>query len=302
MTLRPASSRALLAAATAAALAGCTPDYSPNTYSSNAVQQANKVEQGVIVGVRDVDVSANPTAGAVVGGAAGGIAGAQVGTGPISAFSALGGSLIGGLAGTAAEHATGDTKAFEYIVRKSAGDLVSVTQKDTTPLAIGERVLVIAGSQARVVPDYTVNLTPGPKEKAAAAKPAGEPKPTPTEAPGDAPKPDAAKTEAPPASPAAAATPPAAGQAPEPVKPDTPTADAAPAGGTAAFPLPPASGSRPNDPVDVPASAAPAEASEPPSPAPEASAPSAGAPIRLTDPLPAPAPSPGPDGSGKTEP
>jgi outer membrane lipoprotein SlyB len=143
------------------ALAGCGADYSPNTYASNAVQQANKVEQGTVVGVRDVAVSASGAAGAVVGGAAGGIAGAQVGVGPVSAFSALGGSLVGGLAGTAVEHAAGDTRAFEYIVRKTAGgDLVSVTQKDTTPLALGQHVLVIAGNQARVVPDYTVNLTP----------------------------------------------------------------------------------------------------------------------------------------------
>ncbi|MBN8872799.1 MAG: hypothetical protein J0H67_08185, partial [Rhodospirillales bacterium] len=138
-------------------LSGCGPNYSPDTYASNAVQQANKVEQGVVVGVRDVAVSASGTAGAVTGGAAGGIAGAQVGTGTVSAFSALGGTLIGGLAGVATEHAVGDTRAFEYIVRKGNGDLVSVTQKDTTPLAIGQKVLVIAGNQARVVPDYTVN-------------------------------------------------------------------------------------------------------------------------------------------------
>ncbi len=36
------------------------------------------------------------------------------------------------------------------------GDLVSVTQKDKTPLVLGQKVLVIAGTQARVVPDYTV--------------------------------------------------------------------------------------------------------------------------------------------------
>jgi len=37
-----------------ALLVGCGPDYSPNTYSTNAVQQANKVERGVVVGVRPV--------------------------------------------------------------------------------------------------------------------------------------------------------------------------------------------------------------------------------------------------------
>ena len=47
------------------------------------------------------------------------------------------------------EHAQGDTTAWEYIVKESKGDLVSVTQKDDKPLAIGQKVLVIAGNQAR---------------------------------------------------------------------------------------------------------------------------------------------------------
>lgn len=160
--------RFALLAALAAALAGCGPDYSPNTYASNAVQQANAVVQGVVVGVRQVDVSAAAGVGTVTGAAAGGIAGSQVGVGPARAFSALGGSLVGGIAGAAAEHATSDTTAFEYIVRKTNGDLLSVTQKDEVPLTIGQKVLVIAGNQARVVADYTVPV----RTEAAEPKPA----------------------------------------------------------------------------------------------------------------------------------
>jgi hypothetical protein len=58
---------------------------------------------------------------------------------------------VGGLGGTAAEHAIKDTTGYEYIVRKANGDLLSVTQKDETPLAVGQHVLVIAGPQARIV-------------------------------------------------------------------------------------------------------------------------------------------------------
>jgi outer membrane lipoprotein SlyB len=155
--------RIAFCAALAVSVTGCGPDYSPNTYSSNAVQQANKVDQGVVVGVRQVDVSAAGTTGTLVGGAAGGIAGAQAGSGVTSALGALGGSLVGGIAGNAAEHVAGDTHAFEYIVRKSNGDLLSVTQKDEMPLAVGQKVLVISGNQARVVPDYTVPAPP-PKQ------------------------------------------------------------------------------------------------------------------------------------------
>ena len=144
-----------------AALAGCGPDYSPNTYSAVAVQQANKVDQGVIAGYREIAIRADGTVGTVTGGAAGGVLGAQAPDGGVvTALSTIGGTLIGGLVGNSVEHAAGDTKAFEYIVRKTNGDLVSVTQKDQTPLAIGLKVLVIEGKQARIVADYSVPLEP----------------------------------------------------------------------------------------------------------------------------------------------
>jgi outer membrane lipoprotein SlyB len=151
---------ALLGAATLAALAGCKSNYSPDTYASGAVQQANPVDQGVVVGAREVGVSADTTVGVVTGAAAGGVAGSQVGGGVTSAFGAIGGGLLGGLAGSAAQHVEGDAQAYEYIVRKTKGDLISVTQQDKTPLKVGDHVLVIAGKQARIVPDYTVPVTP----------------------------------------------------------------------------------------------------------------------------------------------
>jgi len=145
-------------------LAGCGPSYSPNTYDSGAVQKANPVEQGVIVGVRNVGVSTEGTTGAVTGAAAGGIAGSQLpGGGATQALGALGGGLIGSLVGRSTEKVAGATVAIEYIVRKTDDKLISVTQQDEKPLAVGQHVLVIAGNQARIVPDYTVKLPDPPK-------------------------------------------------------------------------------------------------------------------------------------------
>ncbi len=182
-----------------AGVSGCGPTYSPDTYASNAAQQANKVEQGVIVGVRNVGVSASGTVGTVTGAAAGGIAGSQAGVGPISAFTSLGGALVGGIAGSTIEHATADTTAFEYIVRKPNDDLVSVTQKDKTPLALGQKVLVIGGTQARVVADYTVPPSIKAVEAVKAVE-AGKPDAVPPDAkPPDAKPAEAAETAAQPA-------------------------------------------------------------------------------------------------------
>lgn len=152
----------------ASALAACGSDYSPNTYNTAAVQQANKVERGVIVGLRDVMVTSKGSTGAVTGAAVGGVTGSQVPTGVGSALGAIGGSLIGGIIGQSVEQTSADSPAFEYVVQKTNGELVSVTQKDETRLAIGQKVLVIAGPQARIVADYTVDLAPP-------AKPAAEP-------------------------------------------------------------------------------------------------------------------------------
>ena len=145
--------------AAAALLAACSPDYSPNTCNGDAVQQAAKVEAGHRGGrAQKIGVSAQGVVGAATGAAAGGAVefadarrrrhrgagrGRQHG-------------LIGGLVGTAAEHASDDTTAYEYVVREPKGDLVSVTQQDAVPLQIGTHVLVIAGKQARIVRDYTV--------------------------------------------------------------------------------------------------------------------------------------------------
>jgi outer membrane lipoprotein SlyB len=230
--------RFLTAGLVVAGLSGCGPSYSPDTYASNAVQQANKVEQGVVVGVRPVGVSASGTVGTASGAAAGGIAGAQVGVGPVSAITALSGSLVGGFAGSAAEHVTADTDAYEYIVRKPNGDLVSVTQKDRVPLTLGQKVLVIAGNQARVVPDYTVppDVSPAKADKPAEAQPVSPAAPAlvapapPAAAPAPvAPAPPAAVPAPVAPAPAPAAPAPAPDQRP-PAADAKPAQDAAPAG------------------------------------------------------------------------
>jgi outer membrane lipoprotein SlyB len=147
----------LISALALVALSACGPSYSPDTYASAAAQQAAKVERGIVVGVRQVDISANTTIAGATGGAAGGLGASQVGSGVVNGLATLGGAVAGVVAGSTVGHAIEDTSGYEYIVRKPNGDLVSVTQKDATPLAVGARVLVIAGPQARIVADYTVD-------------------------------------------------------------------------------------------------------------------------------------------------
>jgi len=188
------SARLLPGLACLLVLAACSPTYSPDTYASSAVQQASKVDQGVIVGRRRVDVTPAGVTGAATGAAAGGIAGSQLpGSSATQALGVLGGGLVGGVIGSAVERSSGKVFAFEYVVRrvvpdKANGDLVSVTQQDAVPLPIGSKVLVIAGSQARIVPDYTVTMDP------AAPQPGTQATAPPPPAVTQAPLPDAPPT------------------------------------------------------------------------------------------------------------
>jgi outer membrane lipoprotein SlyB len=212
-----------------ALLAACSPDYSPDTYATRAVQQANKVEQGVVVGRRQIEISADGTTGAVTGAAAGGVAGTRLGGGEItSAFAGIGGGLLGGLLGTAVEKGVGTAPGFEYVVRKPNNELVSVVQRDETPLAIGQKVLVINGAQARIVADYTVTLD-SPRGASSS--------PIPVPAANPAPDPAATPAQATPNTPVVPATPPmgqenlpppATAPAPDAPAPAAPAPDAAP--------------------------------------------------------------------------
>ena len=298
-----------------AALAGCGPDYSPNTYSTAAVQQANKVDQGVIAGYREVAIRADGTVGAITGGAAGGVLGAQAPDGGvITALSAIGGTLIGGLVGTGVEHVADDTKAFEYIVRKPGGDLISVTQRDTTPLEVGLKVLVIEGKQARIVPDYSV-----PPEKAA---------PSDSSAANTGKSAKAAKADKGTATDEATATdtmnPPAKTNLPDKADAGTTTSGApggtpsdagpapaqAPSPSTAATPPAPASGVAETGPAAQPAPSQPSETSAAPAAAPASPSAQQSAPAAQSPPAegdqggsspPAPVmPAPAPAGSGST--
>ena len=98
-------------------------------------------------------------------------------------------------------------------MRKPNGDLLSVTQKDEVPLKLGQKVLLIAGNQARIVPDYTVTTDTQAKETPSApaqtAPASGRVAETPPPAPSPEPSPS------PPADPTPASTPP-------PAEPSTP--------------------------------------------------------------------------------
>ncbi|MCW8085845.1 hypothetical protein [Sabulicella glaciei] len=161
----------------ALALAGCGTRYNPDEYASRAVQQANPVQQGVVIGARRIAITTDGHAGAAVGGASGGALGAASGGHPMaSTLGAVSGALVGGVLGAMTERAATASDGTEYIIRRTdRPELVSVTQRDRDPLPVGARVLVIAGAQARIVPDYTSEIPGLPPLDGAPPTPSPQP-------------------------------------------------------------------------------------------------------------------------------
>jgi outer membrane lipoprotein SlyB len=157
----------LLALMLIATVSGCAKPYSPDVYSPGGMQQANKVERATIDSVRQVDVN-DPSLGlgTFAGAAAGGIAGSQIGKGGGNAAAILGGVLIGGAIGWLIEQDTNATTAYEYILEKKNGDLITLAQKQEQPFMIGDHVFILYGVQARVIPDTTnTSSTPAKSQK-----------------------------------------------------------------------------------------------------------------------------------------
>jgi outer membrane lipoprotein SlyB len=225
MTLTPFPRLAALLAL--GALAACGSSFSANEYAARAVQQANPVQQGMIVGSRRVAIAAGGETGATAGAAAGGAIGgaAAAGNSVSTALGAVGGALLGSLVGTTAERATANTDAVEYIIRKNAdGELISVTQRDPVPIPLGTAVLVIAGNQARVVPDYIASQAEPPARLGQRRPAASRPEP----APATAPAPPAPVAESlPAAAPLAQAAPEPAPEPPQSLPPIAAPMDAA---------------------------------------------------------------------------
>lgn len=151
-------------------MAGCAKQYSPDQYGPGGMQQANKVDRAVVHSFREVDVN-DPSLGlgTAGGAAAGGIIGSQIGKGSGNAAAVLGGVLIGGVIGHILEQEATATKAFEYILEKQNGELMTLAQKQDQPLAVGSHVLILYGVQARVISDdnYKAIKKKIGKEKAA---------------------------------------------------------------------------------------------------------------------------------------
>ena len=139
---------------TAAGIAGCASDIDSNYYSTGSVDQVSQAQGCTVVSVRPIKVSTQNGAGTAIGGIAGGIAGSQIGGGNTAhLLGAVGGAILGGFAGNAAQEGLTSQQGYEYIVRLDNGNTVSTTQGADVLLNPGQRCQIIFGNPARIIPN-----------------------------------------------------------------------------------------------------------------------------------------------------
>lgn len=139
---------------TAAGIAGCASDIDSNYYSTGSVGQVSQAQGCTVVSVRPIKVSTQNGAGTAIGGIAGGIAGSQIGGGNTAhLLGAVGGAILGGFAGNAAQEGLTSQQGYEYIVRLDNGNTVSTTQGAHVLLNPGQRCQIIFGNPARIIPN-----------------------------------------------------------------------------------------------------------------------------------------------------
>ena len=166
--------------------AGCTRPNNPDRYDRSKAMTSAPTYRGIVLSVRQVEVTGQEKgsniAGNIAGGAAGGVAGSTIGGGRGGMLAAIAGVVGGAILADRAQDIATAHVAFEYIVEVEApvyrreGDvggtqanltgtfekvLRTVIQKDEKPFAIGSRVFLIDNKEdPRVIPDGTAQPQP----------------------------------------------------------------------------------------------------------------------------------------------
>ena len=149
--------RCLLAALSAAILAGCAQQPSQHVYNYDEVGKSTTVSFGTVLSSRIVDITGKNTgAGGLVGAGVGAGAGSYIGNDSGNVWATLGGALAGAIIGAAAEQAASNRNGIEYTVTLENGVTMTVVQeiaKGEAAIAQGARVMVQnTGGYQRVLP------------------------------------------------------------------------------------------------------------------------------------------------------
>ncbi|MBL3285009.1 hypothetical protein Sarmat_00873 [Rickettsiales endosymbiont of Paramecium tredecaurelia] len=136
-------------------LTGCqAKEMSPNVYAQDQVGVVSSAYPGRIVVVRSVrvrpsDEGRETAETAAIGAVGGGAIGYALGGKGNRGYTALAGSLAGAVAGAIIGDKGGKKSAYEYTIELDSGKKVTLVQGTQSPLAQGQRVLLITSTNGR---------------------------------------------------------------------------------------------------------------------------------------------------------
>lgn len=137
------------------ALGACTSNISPDTYSANSVGAVSSTEPATVLSAQVVNVQdgSDSNVGGLAGGAIGGVAGSSIGGGTRAhILGAIGGAVLGGIVGNKAGTAASHQQAVRYVIKTDAGRTLTLVQGPQPTFAVGQRVLLVEGDRARIIP------------------------------------------------------------------------------------------------------------------------------------------------------
>lgn len=123
-----------------------------NAYTTAQSRQAQIVQRGRVIGIKDVKLDSRQSGAGALGGAAlGGIAGSKNGAygSNKSAATAVVGMIIGGVAGSAAERSLSSLDGQEISIIMDNGTEIAIAQEideKEGKFQVGERVRILSGT------------------------------------------------------------------------------------------------------------------------------------------------------------
>jgi len=139
-------------------LAACGIGNTNTTYDRSQIGRQGHTSIGRIVAMTQIDIAGTDTGvgtatGALSGGIIGGAVAApshhhrwhrpSVGRQAVGALGVIGGAVAGGIAGNLAEKAITKDTAFEFIVEKPNGSVITIVQTNELGLREGDKVILI---------------------------------------------------------------------------------------------------------------------------------------------------------------
>lgn len=142
----------LLLCAFLGVLGACSSVDTNTTYEREQLGIQGRVEYGQIVDVLPVKVEGTSEVGTLGGAVAGAAAGSMIGGNTATnIIGGVGGALLGGAIGGSLEKSATTAKAYEFVIKKNSGHVVSVVQTNELNLRIGDEVyMTIIDGRTRI--------------------------------------------------------------------------------------------------------------------------------------------------------